>query len=82
MYLMVVASAVNVHFALAKNENVTATQKAMKLDKDCGLPLLMQTAKDIQWMSVFTTPTLRYLANILSISKFHIRICSILPFTN
>jgi len=34
MYLMVVASALKVHLALAKNEKVTATQNAEKLEID------------------------------------------------
>lgn len=44
MYLIVVASALNVHFAFAKNENVTATQKAVKFDNDCGCPFFTQSA--------------------------------------
>lgn len=32
MYLIVVASALNVHLAFAKKENVTAVQNAMKLE--------------------------------------------------
>ncbi len=38
MYRMVVASELKVHLALAKNENVTATQNAAKLENDCCDP--------------------------------------------
>lgn len=48
MYLMVVASALKVHFALAKKDTVTAMQKATKLESDCGAPFIKMIAKTPQ----------------------------------
>jgi hypothetical protein len=48
MYLMVVASALKVHLALAKKDTVTAMQKATKLENDCGAPFINMTAKMLQ----------------------------------
>lgn len=48
MYLMVVASALKVHLALAKKDTVTAMQKATKLENDCVAPFINMAAKMLQ----------------------------------
>lgn len=65
MYLNVVASALKVQRAFAKNEKVTATQKAMKLDTDWLWSFLTHIANTTQCISVFRTPIVMYRANNL-----------------
>lgn len=47
-YRIVVASDLNVHFALTKNEMVTAMQKATTLESDCEEPPSSMSAKTAQ----------------------------------
>lgn len=70
MYRMVVASELNVHLALAKNEKVTATQKAAKFENDCCEPAVYREVNTTQWIRVLTTPTEAYRVN-----NFNIVIC-------
>jgi len=67
-YRVVFASALKVHLAFAKKENVTATQKAARLDIDWLAPLAKSATKTAQWISVLITPTDIYLANNRSIA--------------
>lgn len=57
-YRPVVALDLNVHLALTKKLNVTAMQKAIRLDIAWFIPIMLSsTPKHTQWMAVFNTPT-------------------------